>query len=111
MLDRAVSLLTLLLFAAGAGRVCAEEAVVSIAVDPQVVRLVGPQATFTLLVEGKTAAGTTIDLTRAARYHVKDAATAQVTAIGIVRGTRDGITEIAVAAAGHRQVVRVEVTD
>jgi Protein of unknown function (DUF1549)/Protein of unknown function (DUF1553) len=108
---RTILILTLGLLAANSSPACADESIVAINADPKSVRLAGPQATMTLLVEGKTATGQVVDLTRSARYHVKDAGIAQVGATGVVRGIRDGVTEIVVEANGRRQGVRVEVSD
>jgi hypothetical protein len=106
MMRIAAALLTLGVFAANA---CAAEAIVAITADPATVRLVGPQAGFTLLVHGKTQGGTLVDLTRTARYQVKDGTIAQVGATGILRALRDGTTEVRIEAAGHRCVVAVTV--
>src|ERR1700722_1657988 len=109
MMRSVAALLTLCVFAGDP--VHADEPVVAITADPATIRLVGPQASFTLLVHGKTAAGKLIDLTRSAHYHVKDKRIAQVGATGLVRPVADGTTDVTVDASGHTQIVRVEVAE
>jgi hypothetical protein len=104
----AVAILTIILFA---GTAAADDPILGIAVEPASVRLVGPKGTYTLLVQGKTADGKVVDLTRAARFDSKDSKTAQVSSAGILHGVADGVTEITIEAKGHRQLVRVEVVD
>jgi hypothetical protein len=108
MIRIAAVLLTIGLFTAYAG---ADETLVNIAADPPTVRLVGPQSGITLLVHGKTADGRLIDLTRAARYHVKAGKIAQVSSTGVLRALSNGVTEVTIEAAGHAQVVQVTVTE
>jgi hypothetical protein len=108
---RAVPLLAIALAAAYIEPANADDAVVAVIVEPASVRLMGPQASYTLLVTGKTADGRLVDLTRSARYQIKDGKIAQVNATGIVRAISDGGTEAVVDAGGQRQVVRVEVTE
>jgi hypothetical protein len=107
----AIPLAMLLLFTASERAANADEAVVETLADPSQVRLLGPQAVYTLLVQGKTADGTLIDLTRTARYRVKDAKVAQVGPTGIVRAVGDGNTEVEVDAGGQKLLVRVEVAE
>ncbi len=97
--------------ASAANAAHAEEAIAEIIADPPVVRLVGPQAAFTLLVHGKTADGRLIDLTRDARYRVENGAIAHVTATGIVAAIGDGVTGVGIEAGGRTQRVRVEVSE
>src|SRR5262245_26479232 len=79
----------------------ADETIVEVTPDPATVRLVGPKATFSLLVHGKTAEGTLLDLTRTARYLSKNTQVAQVGPTGIIRAVGDGTTEIEVEAGGR----------
>lgn len=108
MMRSAATLLTLCVFTASSR---ADESIVAITADPATVRLIGPQASFTLLVHGTTAAGKLIDLTRSARYQVRDGKVAQVGSTGSLRPVTDGSTEVIVEANGHRQLVRVEVAE
>jgi hypothetical protein len=89
----------------------AQEQVVEITADPTAVRLVGPQATYTLLVHGKTADGRLIDLTRAAGFQTRNGKVARVSSTGILRGVGDGVAEVEIEAAGQKKLVRVEVAD
>jgi hypothetical protein len=99
----------LFLFVAAQKPACADDAVVAISVDPAHVRLAGPRARFTLLVNGKTADGKLVDQTRSARYHVKDPKIIQVSSSGAVQAVADGVTEVEVEVNGHKDLVRVEV--
>jgi hypothetical protein len=103
--------LTLCLLAACAATARADEPVVDVTADPATVRLVGPQASFTLLAHGKTADGRLIDLTRAARFQVKNETVAKVSTGGILRAVADGVTEVEVEANGQKRLVRVEVAE
>ena len=104
----AAMIVTLCLLAAPA---LAQEPIAAVTADPATVRLVGPQSSFTLLVHGKTADGMLVDLTRSARYQVKDGKIVQVGTTGILRAVGDGATEVAIEVSGHKQIVRVEVAD
>jgi hypothetical protein len=79
-------------------------------VDPVAVHLSGPQASYSLLVHGKTADGQSIDLTRAARFQSLRPELARVTQAGVIHAKADGITQITVEAAGHKGTVTVKVT-
>ncbi|MCI0683423.1 MAG: DUF1549 and DUF1553 domain-containing protein [Gemmataceae bacterium] len=85
--------------------------VAEIIVDPAHVRLSGPNSVYTLLVHGKTAAGRLVDLTADARFQVQDPAIAQVTSAGIVRGRRDGTTQVHVEVKGRKRTIAVDVKD
>src|SRR5882724_6884265 len=102
---------TLVLLATCIGPAGADEPVVEIAPDPPTVRLVGPQATYSLLVHGKTSAGKLVDLTRSARFQVKDAKVTQVGPTGVFRAVGDGTTDVEIEAFGQKKLVRVEVSD
>ena len=77
--------------------------------DPAVVRLHGPQASYSILVTGKSADGRLTDLTHAAKYQSLQPAIAKVSPLGVVHGLADGKAEIVVSAAGKTAKVRVEV--
>jgi hypothetical protein len=89
----------------------ADEPIVSLSADPSAVRLVGPQAGHTLLVQGTTAEGKVVDLTRSARYQIRDGRIAQVSSTGMLHAVSDGTTEVTIEARGHKQTVRVEVVE
>src|SRR5437867_3714547 len=92
-------LLCLLVLACpGAAR--AEPPVVEVTADPAAVRLDGPRARWSLLVHGKTADGTLLDLTRSATFRSGDPKVATVTDAGVVRGVADGSAAVTVEAAG-----------
>src|ERR1035438_2851783 len=80
----------------------------SLIVEPAVVRLDGPGASFTLLVHGKSADALT-DLTRQAKYRSEAPKIATVATSGLIRGIADGTTEIVVEAAGKTAKIKVEV--
>jgi hypothetical protein len=85
-------------------------AVAEVAADPATVHLSGPQASYSLLVHGKTSSGQLIDLTRAARFTSLNPKVAGVTAAGVIEAHQDGTAQIAVEAAGHKKTVTVQVT-
>ena len=68
-----------------------------------------PEATLQLLVDGKSADGRGIDLTRAAKYRSEDPTIAVVDELGLVQPLRDGKTSIVVDHAGATHKVPVEV--
>jgi hypothetical protein len=86
----------------------AGEAVVEVSATPAAVRLSGPGASYSLLVDGKTADGRRIDLTRKARFRSLRPKVARVSAAGIVRGLADGSATVEVEVAGR--TVKVAVT-
>jgi hypothetical protein len=98
------------LLAVSPGLLRADEPAVEVSVTPAVLHLRGPDAHHSLLVDGKTADGRLIDLTREAHYHTSRPAVAGVSAGGVVRGTGDGTAEILVDVRGRqcRVAVRVE---
>jgi hypothetical protein len=87
----------------------ADEAVTAIAVSPAVVRLTGPDAEYSLLVDGTTVAGRRIDLTRAACFRSLSPGVAAVSSAGVVRGVGDGTAEVVVEVAGRQSRIRVQV--
>lgn len=80
-------------------------------VDPPSLTLRGPGASWSLLVEGKNAAGRVVDLTNTARFQSANAEIAAVSDQGLVRATGDGMAQITVEVAGQRLVVPVQVGD
>jgi hypothetical protein len=111
-MTRASGLLTTVcLLLTGAAPARADESVVEVIADPPGIRLVGPQAGFSLLVHGKTADGKLIDLTRDSRYRAGDETVARVGPTGTIRAIGDGVTEIEVEAVGRKRTVHVEVAD
>lgn len=87
----------------------AAPAVVDLVADPPEVRLVGPMATWSLLVHGRTPDGRLVDLTGTARFRSDAPAVATVTEQGIVRGVNDGTTTVQIDAAGKTVAVAVRV--
>lgn len=85
--------------------------VVSIRADPPQLKLDGPSCRWTLLVQGKTSDGNTIDLTSTAKVTVADAKIVELRSNGGVRGAADGTTTLRVEAAGHVIGVPVSVTN
>ncbi|OWK44378.1 DUF1549 domain-containing protein [Fimbriiglobus ruber] len=83
----------------------------TVAADPNAVRLVGPEATWSLLVTGLATDGTQVDLTRQAIYQSRNPEVASVSSDGRVRGVRDGRTAIDVAVGRHTMAVAVEVVE
>ncbi|MBI1913328.1 MAG: DUF1553 domain-containing protein [Planctomycetes bacterium] len=103
----ALSLLTTFL----GGPALAEPALTDVRVDPPTVQLTGPAARYLLLVQGKRADGRLVDLTRDARFHVRDPKVVRVTDTGIVEAVGDGATEVRVIAAGRTLSVAVNVSE
>ncbi|HZY88906.1 MAG TPA: DUF1549 and DUF1553 domain-containing protein [Gemmataceae bacterium] len=79
-----------------------------VTVDPPAVRLSGPTAGWSLLVQGRGPDGRLVDLTGEARFRALDGKIAHVTPAGVVRPVADGRTAVAVTAAG--QTLNVPVT-
>ncbi|HUY93383.1 MAG TPA: DUF1549 and DUF1553 domain-containing protein [Pirellulales bacterium] len=73
--------------------------------NPAEVRLVGPDAAFSLLVDGRDAAGRLVDLTHSAQYRSLSPEVVEVSSSGVVRGLADGNASIEVEAAGCRRRV------
>ena len=66
----------------------AQETIESLGADPMVIRLAGPQASFSLLIDGKTSGGQLVDLTRDAKYHSAEQKIVTVSPTGLVRSVR-----------------------
>src|SRR5947199_7869395 len=101
----------LVLASLGFGPAQQSDAVVEIVVDPAAVRLAGPQASYSLLVHGKTADGQLLDLTRGAVFHSVRSEIASVTAGGLIQARGDGKTQVTVEVDGKKGTVTVEVTE
>src|SRR5437899_5501776 len=87
----------------------AGDAAVQVSVDPASLRLTGPNASYSLLVHGKTAEGRLVDLTHAARFQALDPKVAAVTEAGVVRSVADGSGTVVVEAAGKSLRIPVQV--
>ncbi len=99
----------LLLAGLAAAPARAEVAVSAVTASPAAVRLDGPGARYSLLVDGKTADGRLIDLTRRARFRALDPRVAAVSPAGVVATVADGTTVVTVEAAGRTLRVPVAV--
>jgi hypothetical protein len=99
----------LLVLALTSPRPVSADEVVAIKVTPGVIRLHGPGATYSLLVDGTRADVRLIDLTREARFRSSKPAVAAVTDAGIIRGVADGSADVHVQVGGHKQTVSVRV--
>jgi hypothetical protein len=99
-----------LLLTACLGRAAAgAPSVVAVKTDPAAIRLQGPVASYSILVDGETADGRALDLTHDAHFESGDAKVAAVTETGRVRGVADGSTTVTVTAAGRTLTVGVTV--
>jgi hypothetical protein len=78
--------------------------------DPQHIKLVGPDARYTLLVNGRTGDGIIVDVSRMVQYHVADAKIVSVSRAGLVQALRDGKTRIDITLNNRKTHVEVEVT-
>jgi hypothetical protein len=74
---------------------------VGVAVSPTTIRLNGPGAVYSILVDGKTADGRIVDLTSEAHFRSLGPTYASVSPSGLVRGVADGSTRIVVEAGGR----------
>jgi hypothetical protein len=89
----------------------AEPDVVSIELTPSSITLNGPTATSSVLVTGKLADGSIIDLTGEAQFQINRKIVAQVLPNKRIRGVVDGTDEIEIAARGKSAYLKVEVTN
>ncbi len=83
------------------------EPMVEVTANPPRVTLDGPEARYTLLIGGKTAAGRVVDLTRTAKFSLSNPAIASVSATGEVLARSDGSATITVEAGGKSITVPV----
>jgi len=87
------------------------ETLSELSVAPQQISLEGLRARTVVIVDGTTADGRVIDLTRDAHFEVLDAAIASVAPNGVVRGIVDGQTEIVVTVAEKTVHIPVTIRD
>ena len=88
----------------------ADDVFTHIQVDPQTVRLSGPDARHSLLITGTTTDGRTIDLSRSARLIPSDERLLRTEA-NVVRSMADGKKDLCVEAGGKSSTIVVQVTD
>ncbi|MBY0523844.1 MAG: DUF1549 domain-containing protein [Gemmataceae bacterium] len=102
---------TLLLALLGATLVqtSARAQVAEVVADPVAVRLNGPNATYSLLIHGKTADGRLLDLTRDAKFRSSESKIAKITAAGVIHGIADGEAQVTVEAGGKTLTIAVKV--
>src|SRR5690242_13078106 len=67
-----------------------ESPLVEVTADPAAVRLDGPNASYSILVHGRTAEGRLVDLTPSAKFQALDPRVATVSSTGVVRPAGDG---------------------
>jgi hypothetical protein len=82
--------------------------IAELSVSPASIRLTGPGAVYSILVDGKTATGQVIDVTAEASYRSLHPRVADVKGAGAVRAGADGSTTIVVQAAGR--TIQIPVT-
>lgn len=82
--------------------------VLSVQANPPSIMVSGAGAQFSLLIDGKRADGSEIDLTRNATFRSLSPDLLSVSATGLVRGLKDGTGSIQAEAAGR--TVAIEVT-
>ena len=78
-------------------------------VSPTSVRLQGPGAVYSLLLDAKGTNGIITDVTGSGRFRSRDAKVAAVTESGLVRAVGDGSTVIDIEVQGHKLAVPVVV--
>jgi len=83
--------------------------VVELRVDPPALKLVGPDSAWTVLVSGKTADGSLVDLTGIATVRSDNPAVAAPGDAGRVRGLTDGAAKLTIEAGGRTATVSVTV--
>ncbi len=83
--------------------------IVAVRVDPPSLELSAPAARYAILVEGQTADGRLVDLTRQAQFRSLAPPVVQVETDGVVRALSDGVTTVEVSAAGQKQTIAVSV--
>ena len=94
---------------AGAGATQPTAAITEILIDPPKITVDSPDARFRVLVNGKTASGRLVDLTRDATFRSLDAAVFEVSAGGELQPRRDGRGTLEVRAAGQTTRALVEI--
>jgi hypothetical protein len=88
-----------------------EPALSQVSADPPVLHLRGPQAGYTILVQGRASDGQVVDLTSTAEFRSLNPKIASVNAAGFVRALADGSTAIIVEAASRTLTIPVTVQD
>lgn len=88
----------------------AEVPIISIAANPSKISLDGPNAQYTLLIEGKRDDGRVVDLTRSATIRVAGQPLVSLKPGGNVIALADGSTVLHVTAAGHELDIPVTVS-
>jgi hypothetical protein len=83
----------------------------TLAIDPPVLRLAGPGAAWSLLVNGSEPGGRPVDRTGRSTFRSRNPAVVTVDASGRVRAVATGTTTIEAEAAGQRAVIAVTVAD
>jgi hypothetical protein len=76
-------------------------------VNPEKLRLQGPVAQYSLLVEGKDPEGQVVDMTRQAKYRTLNLEVAEVDEGGVIRAKADGATQVEVEINGQKRLVQV----
>jgi hypothetical protein len=79
-----------------------EDRITGVTANPTVIRMQGPNAVYSLLVNGQTANGREVDLTHSASYRIAQPSVANVNDSGVVRAVADGETRIEIEAAGYK---------
>src|SRR5436309_2408284 len=92
-----------------AGQTPADTPPGQILVSPAALRLQGPGAVHSLLLDAKTADGRLVDVSRGARFQTRDAKVAGVSEAGVVRAVGDGATVIDIDVQGGKLAVPVVV--
>jgi hypothetical protein len=106
---RTPALLALVVFAAIGASAIANDFSPAIVANPASIHLTGPDATYSILVEQRSANGHSVDLTREAGYRSLDPRTVEVSSLGVVRGVNDGSATIEIAALGQKATLSVTV--
>jgi hypothetical protein len=99
-------LLSVFLIAASAP---AQPTFTQVRVDPPSVRLVGPGAGHSLLIDGTSSEGVILDLTHDTSYQSDNPKIATVSPGGIINAVSDGTTTIRISTAGKSLTAAVEV--
>ena len=92
------------------GKDTVPDVIVEVSVDPVALSLSGPDASWSLLVNGTTSDGRIVDLTRTAIFKPSDSNRIAVSSTGRVQGIADGDAFLTVDVAGRTKSVTVGVT-
>ncbi len=77
--------------------------------EPSSISLAGPDASYSILVDGHLPDGRAVDLTRQAEFRSLAPSIVEVTSLGVVRGVADGAATVEVTADGRKLAVAVTV--